>query len=136
VPTAALLHDPPRARVFAQPVARSCLGRRRLRRGANGRRAHSPTAHDARTVREGRPRADRTRRRLPVLGQRVKNRAARRRTELFGLLRAFRDAAAALPDALVATDEEQRILWFNAAAGGLLGLAYPTHRGARLRDVV
>lgn len=66
----------------------------------------------------------------------MKARAARRRTELFGLLRAFRDAAAALPDALVAVDEDQRILWFNAAAGRLLGLEYPSHLGASLRDVV
>ena len=66
----------------------------------------------------------------------MKNRAARRRTELFGLLRAFRDAAAALPDALVAIDEAQRILWFNAAAGRLLGLDYPDHLGANLHEVV
>ncbi len=66
----------------------------------------------------------------------MKARAARRRTELFGLLRAFRDAAAALPDALVAIDESQRILWFNAAAGRLLGLSYPDHLGAKLREVV
>ena len=51
-------------------------------------------------------------------------------------MRAFRDAAAALPDALVAIDEDQRILWFNAAAGRLLGLDYPVDRGACLREVV
>ena len=66
----------------------------------------------------------------------MKQRAARRRSRLFGLLRAFRDAAAALPDALVAIDGERRILWFNAAAGRLLGLAYPQHLDQRLGDVV
>jgi two-component system phosphate regulon sensor histidine kinase PhoR len=55
---------------------------------------------------------------------------------LFGLLRAFRDAAVALPDALVAVDGEQRILWFNAAAGRLLGLVYPNHLDQRLSEVV
>ncbi len=66
----------------------------------------------------------------------MKKRAARRRSELFGLLRAFRDAAAALPDALVAIDETQRILWFNAAAGRAFGLAYPGDLGRCLREVV
>ncbi len=62
--------------------------------------------------------------------------AARRRSKLFGLLRAFRDAAAALPDALVALDEQQRIRWFNAAAGRLLGLDYPQHLNVQLGEAV
>ena len=66
----------------------------------------------------------------------MKKRAARRRSALFGLLRAFRDAAAALPDALVAVDDDKRILWFNAAAGPLLGLEHPSHLGANLCEVV
>jgi two-component system phosphate regulon sensor histidine kinase PhoR len=57
----------------------------------------------------------------------VSTQAARRRKKLFGLLRAFRDATAALPDALVSIDDEQRVLWFNAAAGRLLRLQYPQH---------
>src|SRR3954465_5963746 len=44
---------------------------------------------------------------------------------LLGLLRAFRDAASALPDAVVALDGDHRIQWFNAAARHLLGLKYP-----------
>ena len=39
------------------------------------------------------------------------------------LLRAFRDAAAALPDAVVALDRQRRVEWFNEAAEHLLGLA-------------
>ncbi|WP_425479841.1 phosphate regulon sensor histidine kinase PhoR [Dokdonella fugitiva] len=48
----------------------------------------------------------------------------------------FRDAAAALPDAVVALDREQRIEWFNAAAANLLGLEYPRDLGAHLHDLV
>ena len=66
----------------------------------------------------------------------MKYRAARRRTRLVGLLRAFRDAAVALPDALVALDEGQRIRWFNAAAGRLLALTYPDDLGKRVDEVV
>ncbi len=66
----------------------------------------------------------------------MKARVARRRGSLVGLVRAFRDAAAALPDALVAIDEERRIRWFNTAAGRLLGLAYPDHLGRRADEVV
>ncbi|MBX3692476.1 phosphate regulon sensor histidine kinase PhoR [Dokdonella sp.] len=66
----------------------------------------------------------------------MKARAARRRTALVSLVRAFRDAAAALPDALVAIDDERRIRWFNTAAGRLLGLTWPDHLGHRVDEVV
>ena len=66
----------------------------------------------------------------------MKKRVARRRDQLFGLLRAFRDAAVALPDALVAVDGERRIRWFNTAAGSLLGLDYPEDLGARIAEAV
>jgi two-component system phosphate regulon sensor histidine kinase PhoR len=55
---------------------------------------------------------------------------------LVHLLRSFRDAAAALPDAVVALDREQRIQWFNAAAGSLLGLKYPQDIGGPLTNLV
>ena len=55
---------------------------------------------------------------------------------LLRLLRAFRDAAAALPDAVVALDPDQRIQWFNAATGRLLGLRYPQDVGAHLTNLV
>jgi two-component system, OmpR family, phosphate regulon sensor histidine kinase PhoR len=61
-------------------------------------------------------------------------RAGRRR--LVTSLRAFRDAAAALPDAVVALDRERRIEWFNPAGTHLLGLAYPHAIGAPLTRVV
>ena len=55
---------------------------------------------------------------------------------LVGLLRAFRDAAAALPDAVVALDGDHRIQWFNAAARGLLGLKYPQDVGGHLTNLL
>ncbi|HVV96566.1 MAG TPA: phosphate regulon sensor protein PhoR, partial [Rhodanobacteraceae bacterium] len=56
--------------------------------------------------------------------------------QLVGLLRAFRDAAAALPDAVVALDGEHRIQWFNAAARTLLGLAYPQDVGGHVTNLL
>ena len=50
VPAAGVLHDPPGARVHAQPAARPRLGRQRLRRGAHGGRAHPPAAQGARAA--------------------------------------------------------------------------------------
>jgi PAS domain-containing protein len=55
---------------------------------------------------------------------------------LVHLLRAFRNAAAALPDAVVVLDRERRILWFNTAAGSLLGLKYPQDIGGPLTNLV
>ena len=49
-----------------------------------------------------------------------------RKHRLLDILRAYRAAAAALPDAVVVVERDsQRILWFNEAATGLLGLRYP-----------
>ncbi|MEO5558367.1 MAG: phosphate regulon sensor histidine kinase PhoR [Dokdonella sp.] len=51
-------------------------------------------------------------------------------------LRAFRDAAAAMPDAVVALDLDRRIEWFNTAAGDLMGLKYPQDIGGHLTNIV
>jgi two-component system phosphate regulon sensor histidine kinase PhoR len=49
-----------------------------------------------------------------------------RKKRLIGMLRAYRAAAAALPDAIVVVERNsQRIQWFNEAATGLLGLHHP-----------
>ncbi|MBD7921985.1 phosphate regulon sensor histidine kinase PhoR [Xanthomonas sp. CFBP 8703] len=49
-----------------------------------------------------------------------------RKRRLLDMLRAYRAAAAALPDAVVVVDRNsQRIQWFNEAAGTLLGLRHP-----------
>ena len=67
---------------------------------------------------------------------RRQNKATLEKRRLVGLLRAFRGAAAALPDAVVALDREYRVQWFNDAAGRLLGLRQPHDLGALLTDRV
>ncbi len=59
-------------------------------------------------------------------------RHASRTRRLAGQLRALRNAAAALPDALVLLDRESRVRWFNEAAVRLLGLRRPRDRRAVL----
>jgi two-component system, OmpR family, phosphate regulon sensor histidine kinase PhoR len=60
-------------------------------------------------------------------------RSSKRR--LLEMLRAYRAAAAALPDAIVVVERSsQRIQWVNEAAGRLLGLQYPRDIGATLGD--
>ena len=51
-----------------------------------------------------------------------------RKRRLVALLRAFREAAAALPDGVVVLTKGRSILWFNEAAARLLGLAAPRDR--------
>ena len=52
---------------------------------------------------------------------------------LMSMLRAYRAAAAALPDAVVVVERNsQRALWFNEAAGRLLGLRHPQDVAAPL----
>ena len=51
-----------------------------------------------------------------------------RKRRLIALLRAFREAAAALPDGVVVLTKGRSILWFNEAATRLLGLAAPRDR--------
>ncbi len=58
-----------------------------------------------------------------------------RKRRLIDMLRAYRAAAAALPDAIVVVERNsQRIQWFNQAATGLLGLRYPRDIGAALGE--
>ncbi|MGV8942849.1 phosphate regulon sensor histidine kinase PhoR [Thermomonas sp.] len=52
--------------------------------------------------------------------------AHNRKRRLLGMLRAYRTAAAVLPDAVVIIDRNsQRVLWFNEACEHLLGFRYP-----------
>ena len=56
-----------------------------------------------------------------------------RKRRLIEMLRAYRAATAALPDAIVVVERNtQRIQWFNAAATGLLSLRHPADIGAPL----
>ncbi len=58
-----------------------------------------------------------------------------RKRRLIEMLRAYRAAAAALPDAIVVVERNsQRIQWCNRAATELLGLRYPADAGAALSD--
>ncbi|MBB3824393.1 MULTISPECIES: phosphate regulon sensor histidine kinase PhoR [Xanthomonas] len=53
-----------------------------------------------------------------------------RKRRLIDMLRTYRAAAQALPDAVVVVDRNsQRVQWFNKAAGGLLGLHHPGDMG-------
>src|SRR5450631_362759 len=51
-----------------------------------------------------------------------------RKRRLIALLRAFREAATALPDGVVVLTKGRSILWFNEAAARLLGLSAPRDR--------
>ncbi len=56
-----------------------------------------------------------------------------RKRRLLDMLRSYRAAAAALPDAVVVVDRNtQRVQWFNEAASGLLGLHHPADMEAPL----
>ncbi|MEO6138722.1 MAG: phosphate regulon sensor histidine kinase PhoR, partial [Luteimonas sp.] len=56
-----------------------------------------------------------------------------RKRRLINMLRAYRAAAAALPDAVVVVERNsQRILWFNESATRLLGLRHPVDLEAPL----
>lgn len=56
-----------------------------------------------------------------------------RKRRLLDMLRSYRAAAAALPDAVVVLDRNsQRVQWFNEAATALLGLHHPTDLGQAL----
>jgi two-component system phosphate regulon sensor histidine kinase PhoR len=61
--------------------------------------------------------------------------ARHRKRKLLEMLRAYRAAAAVLPDAVVIVDRgTQRVNWFNEAATRLLGLRYPRDIGAPLAE--
>ena len=58
-----------------------------------------------------------------------------RKRRLLDMLRAYRAAAAALPDAVVVVERNsQRVQWLNKAATRLLGLHYPADRGAPIGE--
>lgn len=58
-----------------------------------------------------------------------------RKNRLVEMLRAYRAVAAALPDAVVVVERNsQRVMWFNEAGTGMLGLQYPAAIGAPLAE--
>jgi two-component system, OmpR family, phosphate regulon sensor histidine kinase PhoR len=72
---------------------------------------------------------------LVRLLHRNRDEARMRKQRLLEMLRAYRAAAAALPDAVVVVERNrQRILWFNEAATSLLGLRAPRDIDAPLGE--
>ena len=68
---------------------------------------------------------------LDRLLSRSHNESLTRKKRLVAMLRAYRAAAAALPDAIVVVERNsQRIVWFNQSSRRLLGLTYPRDSGA------
>ncbi len=60
-----------------------------------------------------------------------------RKRRLASILRVYRQVAAAVPDGAVVLDRQGfAIVWFNEAAGRLLGLRYPHDLGARLPNLL
>lgn len=59
-----------------------------------------------------------------------------RRRRLLNALEAFRDAARALPDGIIAIDDSDAIHWFNKSAKRLLGLRYPADIDNHLTHLV
>jgi two-component system phosphate regulon sensor histidine kinase PhoR len=57
-----------------------------------------------------------------------------RKRRLIALLRAFREAAAALPDGVIVLNRARGIVWFNRAAEQLLRLSRARDRGQRIDD--
>lgn len=63
---------------------------------------------------------------IEELLHRRQNEERNRRHRLLDMLRAYRTAAAVLPDAVVIIDRDsQRVVWFNEASEHLLGFRYP-----------
>ncbi len=95
----------------------------RLQRWLASRRMHAPEAEGAWQ---------------PIFDSLERRRKAdrRRRRRLLIALEAFRDAARALPDGIIAIDDSDTIHWFNKSAKRLLGLRYPADVGNHLTHLV
>lgn len=67
---------------------------------------------------------------------RIKRAEWLRKRRLTAVLRQFRQATAALPDGAVVLNEADQVLWFNSAAGKLLGLDQRVDVGQPIGNVV
>ncbi len=74
---------------------------------------------------------------LETLIHRRQNENRARSRRLVSLLRAYRQAATAMPDgALIIDRRDNHLIWFNKSARRLLGLNYPHSLGTSLLDVL
>jgi two-component system phosphate regulon sensor histidine kinase PhoR len=67
---------------------------------------------------------------------RLKRRSRERKKRYKDLIREFRKSSTALPDGAVVLDEQHSILWFNQAAGRMLGLKKSTDRGQSIANFI
>jgi two-component system phosphate regulon sensor histidine kinase PhoR len=65
--------------------------------------------------------------------RRLQERSRKRKRGLARFATRFREAASAVPDALVILDKQLRVEWANPAAGSLLGIDWPEQEGRPLR---
>lgn len=74
---------------------------------------------------------------LETLVHRRQTETRARARRLVGLLRAYRQAASAMPDgALIIDRRDHHLIWFNKAARRLLGLQYPQSLGSSLPSLL
>ncbi len=67
---------------------------------------------------------------------RLRQRSRERKRRYKTLIKEFRKSSAALPDGTVLLDAENTILWFNEAAGRMLGLKKASDRGQKIMHFV
>jgi two-component system phosphate regulon sensor histidine kinase PhoR len=67
---------------------------------------------------------------------RLRNRGRKRKRKLSRIIKQFREASSALPDAVVVLGDDDEVLWLNAAAQCFLGLKSPQDIGLRITHLV
>src|SRR5690606_1716458 len=67
---------------------------------------------------------------------RFQRRNRRRKLRIARLIRAFRNSTAAMPDGVVALNQDWQIVWFNDAAARLLGLSRQQDAGQHIGNLV
>jgi two-component system phosphate regulon sensor histidine kinase PhoR len=67
---------------------------------------------------------------------RYQQRGRKRRKRQIRFVRRFREAAIAVPDALIILDKQRRIEWANPAASVLMNVQWPRDDGRRLTDIL
>jgi len=63
-------------------------------------------------------------------------RRKQQKQRLSSLIKEFRNAVSALPDAIVLIDQNGKIAWANSNARNLLGIEWPLDKGVRFNDLI